>query len=97
MKYTEKNITYHELIGLSIAIVEHPDRTLIGRRGLVIDETSKTLVLEEGFRRIRVLKEHGVFEFTLPSGVKVLVRGIEILGRPEDRLKNIVRRRKWRT
>ncbi len=96
MRYSEKNIACHELIGLSVTIVEHPDRTLIGRRGLVIDETYKTLVLEDGSRRIRVLKEHGVFEFTLPSGAKVLVRGIEILGRPEDRLKNIVRRRKWR-
>ncbi|ABN70125.1 ribonuclease P protein subunit Rpp29 [Staphylothermus marinus F1] len=92
MRHTRRNIFYHELIGLRIKIIEYPDKSLVGLTGLVIDETQKTLLIETNSgRRVRVLKANGVFQFMLPNKEKVIIRGVQILGRPEDRLKNIVR------
>ncbi len=93
MKHTRKNIFYHELIGLNIHILEHTDPSLACVRGIIVDETQKTLLIQtiEGKRK-RVLKEHGVYEIQLPTGEKVVIRGYQILGRPEDRLKNIVKK-----
>ncbi|MCD6300679.1 MAG: ribonuclease P protein subunit [Staphylothermus sp.] len=92
MKHTKKNIFYHELIGLDIKIVEYPDRNLVGLTGKIIDETQKTLLIEmSNGKRVRIFKFHGVFQITLPNKEKVIIRGVQILGRPEERLKNIVR------
>ncbi len=92
MKHTRRNIYYHELIGLYIRVLEHTDPSLVGLTGRIVDETQKTLLIEtETGRRKRVYKEHGVYEIVLPRGEKVIIRGFEILGRPEDRLKNILR------
>ncbi len=92
MKHTRKNIFYHELIGLEVKIIEYPDKNLVGLTGKVIDETQKTLLIEmSNGKRVRIFKFHGVFQFTLPNKEKVIIRGVQILGRPEERLKNIVR------
>ncbi len=90
MRHTKRNIIYHELIGLKIRVLEHSDPGLVGVKGIVVDETAKTLLIEtrDGSRK-RVLKEHGVYEFILPGGGKVIIRGVQILGRPEYRLKNM--------
>lgn len=94
MKHTARNIYYHELIGLEATIEQYPDPTLVGRSGVVVDETMKTLLIEtvEG-RRVRVLKEYLGIKFKLPSGVSIYVDGFRILGRPEDRLKKALKRR----
>ncbi len=92
MKHSKRNIIFHELIGLRVRILEYPDSKLIGLSGKVLDETLKTFLIETKDKRIvRVLKEHGLFEFMLPDGEKVIIRGAKILARPEDRLKNIIK------
>ena len=93
LRYTKKNIFFHELIGLRVKVLYHSDPGLVGVIGTIIDETQKTIVVEDiNGRRKRVLKEHGIYEIQLPTGEKVVIRGYQILGRPEDRLKNIVRK-----
>ncbi len=92
MRYSRRNIYFHELIGLDIKVIEYPDPSIVGLEGRVVDETFKTFLVEKkdgGF--IRVFKNHGVFQFITPDHRKFLVRGPRILGRPEDRLKKIVR------
>jgi ribonuclease P protein subunit POP4 len=87
----KKNIYYHELIGLKIKILQYTDPSLIGVEGTVVDETLKTLVIElNDHRRIRVFKANGVFEFTLPNREKVIIKGVDIIGRPWDRLKKLL-------
>lgn len=94
MKHSVNNVYYHELIGLEAVIEQYPDPSLVGRRGIVIDETMKTLVIEtvEG-RKVRVFKEYLGIKFKLPNGVFAYVDGFRILGRPEDRLKKVLKRR----
>ncbi len=93
MRHTRQNIFYHELIGLKIRVLDYPDPSLRGLEGRVLDETKYTLLIETGRgRRVRILKLHGVFQFMLPNGEKVIIRGAKILARPEERLKKIRRR-----
>lgn len=72
-------------------ILVHSDPTLVGRRGLVIDETLNTIVImdRDSKRLIRVPKYYGVFQFLLPSNEWITVDGTLLYGRPEDRLKKM--------
>jgi len=89
---TKDNIVYHEIIGLKVKILSHLDTSLVNREGIVIDESMNTLrILEsKSGKVIRVLKKGGVFLFIIPeTGEEVVVDGMQIYGRPEDRLKKI--------
>ncbi len=79
------NLRKHELIGLEVAVLRSTDPSLVGVRGLVVDETRNTLVVEAGGREKRVPKEGARFRFEAQGGVEV--EGEEILFRPEDRVK----------
>ena len=63
-------------------IVESNDPTLIGRTGLVLDETKNTLVMLEKDSQIRIGKA-GI-KFTLDNS-DVVVQGALVGQRPEDR------------
>lgn len=88
---TPRNILRHELLGLWVRAkavkggAEHS--------GEVVGETRNMLriLLPEG-RVITLPKEAYLFEFTLPSGERVLVEGVMLVGKPEERLKKKVRR-----
>jgi len=83
---TPKTLVRHELIGLRVRVAESKDPTLFNREGVIIDETKKTFVLEEGERHITVIKDQTRFEFTL-GGKVVEVDGKILVERPEDRIK----------
>ncbi len=93
MKRTPSNLVFHELIGLRVHIMRHYDPTLVCREGEVVWETPRTLHVRVGDSVILVLKEGGLFEFTLPDGRRVRVRGDHLLGSPGERAKRIVRGR----
>ena len=69
-------------IGSTMNIVESNDPTLVGRTGLVLDETKNTLVMLEKDSTIRIGKA-GI-KFTLDSS-DVVVQGALVGQRPEDR------------
>ncbi|UNQ72554.1 ribonuclease P protein component 1 [Infirmifilum sp. NZ] len=92
MRITPRNILRHELIGLQAEVVEASNPSLIGIKGLVLDETRNTLVIgEPGGEKRTVLKFQAVFRFTLPDGTKVPVDGRFLMGRPEERMKKVYR------
>jgi len=80
------NLIYHELIGLHAVVVDHTDRTLRGRRGVVVDETMNTIVVDEGGKHIKIPKLGARIIFKLPDK-DVEVFGEMLIGRPEDRVK----------
>ena len=84
---TPKNLIKHELIGLEVKIVKATNPTLKGRKGKVVDETYKMLVIDVGNKEIKVAKKDCVFRFTLPNKIKVEVDGKLLVGRPEERIK----------
>ncbi|MEM1780866.1 MAG: ribonuclease P protein subunit [Desulfurococcaceae archaeon] len=91
LRVTSKNILQHEIIGLEVRILQYSDPKLVNLEGLVIDETLKTLLIElRNGKRIRVFKANGVFGFKIPDkNDMVVVKGLDIVGRPWERLKMI--------
>ena len=76
------------IVGNFVTIVGSTDPTKLGRRGEVVLETCKTLVLDspnKGRRRgpIRVEKNGTVLEV---EGSKTIIDGRDTIGRLEDRL-----------
>ena len=92
MKITSDNIFAHELIGLYSYVKECRDPTITSLRGLVVDETKKTLKLKVDDRVKTVAKDIARFVFSLPDGLQVSVEGRELVGRPHER----VARLRWR-
>ena len=69
-------------IGSTMNIVESNDPTLVGRSGLVMDETKNTLVMLENDACVRIGKSS--ITFTL-DGSDAVVQGALVGQRPEDR------------
>jgi ribonuclease P protein subunit POP4 len=92
MPITPQNILRHELIGLKMRVYRSKNTQLRGSRGLVIDETKNTLVLEQKGNRRIIPKDVAVCRFWLPNGTIVEVDGKRLVGRPENRLKIKVKR-----
>jgi len=84
---TERNLVRHELIGLEVEVVKSTNKSQIGIKGKVVDETYKMLVIETEKGEKKVAKKDCVFVFKIPSGKKVQVEGWLLVGKPEDRIK----------
>ncbi|ACX72090.1 Ribonuclease P, Rpp29 [Methanocaldococcus vulcanius M7] len=84
---TPNNILRHELIGLDVEIIDAKNKSMIGIKGKVIDETRNTLKIEKkDGREVIIPKDIAIFVFLLKN-CKVKVDGRLLVGRPEDRLK----------
>ncbi len=82
-----KNIIIHELIGREVVVINHTDPTLIGIRGIVVNETLKTIhVLTKDGVKV-VSKKNGTFCFHIEGRRWTIVRGDEIFLRPHERTK----------
>jgi ribonuclease P protein subunit POP4 len=81
---TDKNIRNHELIGLSVKVVNSSDPGRKNLEGKIIDETKNTLKILVGEEEKILPKKECVFEFNI--GEKVLVNGNEIMKRAQDRI-----------
>ncbi len=93
---TPENIHRHELIGLKIEIIQSTDKQMIGMNGLVVDETKNLLTIdssENDSNRVKIPKKDCIFRFSLPSEEQVDVDGRLLKLKPENRLKNIIRKR----
>ena len=80
------NIVKHELIGLTVKVVEAKNIALVGIKGKVVDETRNTLVIETKDGEKTVLKEQVQLETTV-AGETVLIDGKMLVARSEDRIK----------
>ena len=83
---TQKNIMGHELVGLSVQVVESTDKNKKGLSGIVVDETKNVLVIDAAGVEKKIPKKEAMFEFAL-GNEKVKVDGKKICFRPEDRAK----------
>jgi RNase P/RNase MRP subunit p29 len=91
-----RNVNIRELIGLRLEVVSHPDPTVVGAGGTVIDETRGTFLIKEGMKERRITKKGAVFELTVKGSKgprKVQLHGNELLMRPVDRTKKLERRK----
>lgn len=79
------NLRKHELIGLRVEVLNATDPSQAHLRGLVVDETRNTLVVESQGAEKRIPKQGSRFRFEIQGGVEV--DGEEIRFRPEDRVR----------
>jgi ribonuclease P protein subunit POP4 len=74
---------YEEYIGLLIEVTNSQNKSLIGKKGKIIDETMNLFIVEEFKDKIiKILKKGSTFTI---DGKKVI--GDKITKRPEDRVK----------
>lgn len=84
---SERNIIQHELIGLTAEVANSTNSLSIGIKGMVVDETNHTLLIEGKQKEKRVFKKSSKFIFNLPNQKRVEVEGALLEGRPWDRVK----------
>jgi ribonuclease P protein subunit POP4 len=84
----EKKFARDELIGLNVKITKCTDPKWEGKKGLVLDETKNTFLLEIKGKQKRIAKKCATFEFTYDDK-KICLKGADIVYRPEDRIKKV--------
>ncbi len=80
------SITSDELIGRTVTIIECTDPSWVNRKGLIIDETQHTFLIETENKQKRIAKQTATFAFE-HHGKKTIVKGSRLVYRPEDRIK----------
>ena len=87
-----RNVLRHELIGLETSVIRSRNPSHRAVEGFIVDESMKTLVIEQDGEAKRIPKRDATFIIKLPSGL-VEVEGAALYGRPEDRVKKKIKRR----
>ena len=90
MKIQPADIVRSELIGLEAEVTRAGNKSLVGLRGLIIDETKNTLSIERDGVVKKVIKSQVMLNI-LFDGQTFQIDGRVLVGRPEDRLKKIRR------
>jgi ribonuclease P protein subunit POP4 len=91
-----ESLARHELIGLPVLVESNTDPGLIGLRGMVVDETRNTFLLETEQKTVRIAKSNASLIFTLPDGRRVLVAGSILISQPENRINKRMQRTRWK-
>jgi len=86
---TRKNLLYSTFIGLEAEVINSSQRTLIGLKGTIVDETKNLIVIQKDDKEIKVPKVSSTFRFTLDSGETADVEGSKIAFRPHERPKKV--------
>lgn len=81
------DIVKYELIGSTIEVIDSKNKSLIGIKGKIIDETKNMFILENGKK---LIKSQSTFKLWF-NNKKYKIKGEILVGRPEDRLKKRLR------
>jgi ribonuclease P protein subunit POP4 len=90
-----RTLPRHELAGLPVEVTESPNADLVGLGGVVVDETTNTLLVGTGDGTKQVPKAAATFRFTLEDGQRVVVDGARLVARPARRTETTATS-KWR-
>lgn len=83
---TAQNILRHELIGLDCIVIKADNKSQVGIGGKIVDETRKTIVIENAKGEKTIPKQGSVFRLNLGKET-VEVPGNLLIAKPEDRIK----------
>ncbi len=77
------NVRNMPWLGRNISVVSSSDPTLVGNSGLIIDETMRTILIQQGEQKLTMAKN--VIRFTIDED-KDVIDGSLVKQRPEDRI-----------
>ena len=80
----QKETFPHELIGEEIEVVSSKNKSNLGIKGKVIDETKETITVSQNNKEVVLMKK--IITFKLMKSGKI-ISGEVIAKRPEERLK----------
>ncbi len=86
MMITKKNIKKHEIIGLEVEVLKSKNKSQEKMKGLVVDETKKTIKVDTKKEEKTIPKQDTVFMFKKNKKV-IKVNGNDIMFRPEERIR----------
>jgi len=82
-----KDYIKYELIGSQIEVVDSKNKSLIGLKGKIIDETKNMLILDN---QKKLIKSQSTFKIKFKNKTIKIV-GKLLVARPEDRLKKKIK------
>ena len=87
MKPLKSHTKAYEFIGVTTEIIKSKDRSQIGSKGKIIDETQNLFIIEPNRR---ILKKGVIFRMDMGSN-KIDIDGTHLVGRSYDRIKKVLR------
>ena len=78
--------TSQQFIGSKVTITKASNKTLVGIRGTIVDETQNTFIIHTTTNNKRVMKKGLVFECIIDNKT-ITINGDHIIGSPEERVK----------
>ncbi|MBI2105703.1 ribonuclease P protein subunit [Candidatus Woesearchaeota archaeon] len=82
-----KKIIKHEFIGAEIEVMDSKNKSLIGVKGKIIDETKNMFMLENGKK---LVKSQCIFKMKMKNKL-IRINGDVLTNRPEDRIKKNIK------
>lgn len=80
------NSLKHELIGLYAEIITSSNKSLIGIRGKIINESKYTLTIRTNSKSKKILKNQVKMKI-ITNKNETVINGSDLIGRVEERLK----------
>ena len=82
-----KDYVKYELIGSQLEVVDSKNKSLIGMKGKIIDETKNILFLDN---KKKLIKNQSTFKIKFKNKT-IKIKGQLLVCRPEDRLKKKIK------
>ncbi|MDD5177749.1 MAG: ribonuclease P protein subunit [Candidatus Nanoarchaeia archaeon] len=83
-----KDILRKEIIGIYVEITDSKNKSQIGRKGKIIDETKNTITMQEKNKKIKLIKSQIKMKTKFENKIVEIDGGL-LVNRPEDRIKKI--------
>jgi ribonuclease P protein subunit POP4 len=90
--YVTPDIVRDEFIGTNAAVARSSHAGYLSVNGHVVNETKNTFLIEQEGKTKAVVKDQAVFQFHFSDGTVVEIDGKLLVGKPEDRVKKMVKR-----
>jgi ribonuclease P protein subunit POP4 len=81
-----------EFIGLYVEIIDSTNENYVGLKGKVINESYNMITILIGKHQKKIPKRSCIFNFKPNKKEEIKIAGIDIIGRPEDRIKKFLRK-----
>ncbi|MBW2996073.1 ribonuclease P protein subunit [Candidatus Woesearchaeota archaeon] len=82
MKLNVKDIAKREIIGLETEIIDSKNKSNIGIKGKIIDETKSTIIIKDKKAKKRLLKNNITLKIN-----NITIKGKLLQGKPKERIK----------